>query len=456
MVSQNRWFKYMPSRTNFIYPVLASYGVTMLKQAGFKVDFLDAPAENVSFEDVEKSMAHYDLLILEGRTAVMPRLWERVKAYKEINPGLQVAVYGDHVMNRPKEALERGFDYVIDCGDWDYGILNLAKELRRVGFADPVFSWPRMRDLNHLPLLDRDAVPWKNYFETWRHREQFSWIQSGRGCFGRCTYCSWNYTYYNCQIRTTKSEMVFKEIQHAQEKYGIREFLDDADTFITQPLGVELASRLLEEDLDVFWNIQTRADVICNTPLEDLKRMAKSGLHVVKLGVDGGHNYTLWRIRKGMSIEQPRIAVERLKEAGLEVHINMILGWPWETKKQAYDVIRFVKSLKPNQAQFGLIQPFIGTPIYEEAIKNDWFVQDPDAYEEWDMKYPLLNGEMNSLEISQLYKDAWSQFYFSPRYVLSQLFKATRLCFKHGNLDAFRHLWRGYKAVKNGHLRAVE
>jgi hypothetical protein len=37
-----------------------------------------------------------------------------------------------------------------------------------------------------------------------------------------------------------------------------------------------------------------------------------------------------------------------------------------------------------------------------------------------------------------------------------QLFKATRLAFTEGNLDAFKHLWRGYKAVKDGHLRAVE
>lgn len=456
LVSQNRWFKYMPTKTNMIYPVLASYGVSMLQEAGFDVDFCDAPAEDIELPEVAACIESYDLLILECRTPVMPWRFDTIRILKEANPRLKVAGYGDHIMIRPREALEHGFDYVIDCGDWDLGALRLAQELASGDYVDPVFSWPRMVDLDDLPLLDRDAVPWRNYRETWRHREEFGWIQSGRGCFGRCSYCSWNYTYYGCHMRTMSSETAFKELEHAVHHYGIKEILDDADTFVLKPLGVELARKILEEKLDVFWNIQTRADLVAATPVEDLKLLARSGLHVVKLGLDGGNSFTLQKIQKGHTLEHAREAVKRLKEAGLEIHVNLILGWPWETKREAYQAVEFIKGLKPNQAQFSLIQPFIGTPLFVEALSEGWFCIDPGDYYAWNMKGPILAGEMSPKEIRDLYKYAWRSFYFSPSFVTRQLLKASRLALKEHNLDAFIHLWRGYKGVSSGHLKAVD
>jgi hypothetical protein len=34
--------------------------------------------------------------------------------------------------------------------------------------------------------------------------------------------------------------------------------------------------------------------------------------------------------------------------------------------------------------------------------------------------------------------------------------KSTKLAFEERNLDSFRHLWRGYKGVKEGHMKAVK
>jgi len=456
LVSQNRWFKYLPYRANFIYPVIAAYGVSMLLEDGFDVDFVDAPADQVELSDILSNIASYDLVILEGRTAIMPWLWQLVKRFKDINPKLKAAVYGDHVMVRPHSSLENGFDFVVDCGDYDWGVLQLARALRSNALVPSIFKAPLMEDLNELPLLDRKAVDWKQYFESWRHREEFGWIQSGRGCWAQCSFCSWNHTFYSKTIRTMNHRRVFREIQDGYYEYGIREFLDDADTFILKPFGVDLALDILRAHLDVFWNIQTRADVVASCSIYELSKMKDSGLHIVKLGLDGGNDYTLGRIQKGIDVTQIRKAVENLHKAGLEIHVNMILGYPWEDRKMAYDTIKFVKSLKPNQAQFGLIQPFIGTPMYAEAVENGWFSMDPDDYNTWDMRSPILVGKMSSQEISQLYVDAWRQFYFSKRFIAGQLLKAIKLTVKERDLDSFKHLWRGYNAVKKGHLKAVK
>jgi anaerobic magnesium-protoporphyrin IX monomethyl ester cyclase len=456
LVSQNRWFKYLPTRANFIYPVIAAYGVSMLLKDGFDVEFIDAPAEDRNLQQIMAAISKYDLVILEGRTAVMPWLWQLLRFFKEIKPDLKVVVYGDHVMVRPREALQHGFDHVVCCGDYDLGVYQLVKALDSGDHVPAIFRYPLMENLDDLPPISRTAVNWRNYYESWRHREEFGWIQSGRGCFASCSFCSWNYTFYGKTIRTMSSRAVFERVKFAHATYGVREILDDADTFLMSYLGKPLARELLNEQMDIYWNIQTRADQILTVSQAELEMMKKSGLHVVKLGVDGSNDETLRRIQKGITVHQIRKAVSMLKKAGLEVHVNMILGYPWENKKTAYDCIKFVKSLKPNQAQFGLIQPFIGTPLYSEAVENGWFIRDPDDYGSWDMKEPLLAWAMGSREISKLYKDAWSSFYFSPDYLFKQFWKAMKLSIEHRNLEAFQHLWRGFRAVYYGHMRAVE
>lgn len=455
LVSQNRWFKYLPYRCNFIYPIIAAYGITMIKNAGYDIEFLDAPAENKKLIDVFKRVEKADLVIMEGRTAIMPWIWQLAEMFKKINKSLKVAVYGDHVICRPQESLDTGIDYVINCGDYGFGAFNLVRTLEEGMIAPRIFPSGMMENLDDMPFVDRDLVPWQNYFESWRHREEFGWYESGRGCPYMCTFCSFAHVLYRNKIRVFGVKRIVEELEYATKKYGIKEYLDDSDTFLTI-WGYNFAAELEERGLDIFWNVQTRADQVLIGSVDVWKQMKKSGLHVVKLGVDGGSDYTLSRINKGYDVANVKKAMEILKKAGLETHVNMIIGWPWETKKQAYDVIKWVKKLKPNQAQFSLIQPFIGTPIYDEAVKNGWFDIDPNDYSSWNMKRPILKGEMTPKEIAKLHKDAWKSFYMNPRFVAGQLGKSIKLAFTEQSLNSFKHLWRGFKGVYYGHMRAVE
>jgi radical SAM superfamily enzyme YgiQ (UPF0313 family) len=458
LVGQNRWFKYLSVRTNFIYPEIAASGCTMLKDAGFDVTFIDAPVQERTAKDIldDVKSVYYDLIITEGRTAVINWVWELVHKIHEVDKHVNVAMYGDHVVCRPQESLDKGADFVINSGDYDNGALRLAKSIDNMGITPRNFIVPNLQDLNTLPQIDKTIVDWHNYYETWRHREEFGWATSGRGCYAGCTYCSWNFLYYGHKLRTMTPENAVNRIEHDVNKYGIKEFLDDADTFLCGTWGASYAAEILGRKLDVFWNIQTRSDCVARTRMADMKLMSKSGLHVVKLGGDAGNDYSLWRINKGCTIADTEKAVKMLKEAGCEVHINMIIGYPWESKKEAYDTIKWVKRLKPNQAQFSLLQPYIGTPLYDEAIKEGWFDIDPNDYDSWNTKKPILKGIMSPDEISQLYRDSWHDFYFDLGFVTRQLGKSVASCFRHGNLDSFRHLWRGYKAVKNGHEKAMD
>lgn len=456
LVGQNRWFKYMPNRANFIYPVVVAYGCTMMKEAGHDVSFLDYPAENInglSLRDME-TFSKYDIVIMEGRTAVINWIWEIAKDIKSHCKDTKIAMFGDHVMCKPQESIDKGIDYVINCGDYDYGALMLVNALSKDQDSVPqIFTVPNMASMDNLPFLDRDIVPWRNYYESWRHKDTFGWVAPERGCHARCVYCSWVPTFYHGTVRVMSPRMAVNEIHHAYDKYGIREFLDDSDTFY-KTFGIKFLEELETRKLDVLWNIQTRADQIPD--VETLKRMWKSGLRLVKLGADAGNEGSLLMIRKGHTVKDVELSVKRLKKAKLEVHINMVIGYPWETKKEAYDTIKWLVGLKPNQAQFSLLQPYVGTPLYEDAMKNGWFNIDPLDYDSWDTKKVILKGIMTPEEITKLYRDAWREFYFNRRFILHQLGHAVSESLIHRSLTPYRKLWRGYNGVKGGHLKAMD
>lgn len=191
LVGNNRWFKYLPFRCNFIYPIIAAEGLTLIKNAGHEIDFLDAPAEQKTMSNVLQQIYEkdYDLVIMEGRTAIITWLLEVAIKIKTANHRTKVALYGDHCIIRPHESLQSGIDYIVDCGDYDYGVYKLVEELSNRGYANPIFSESLVKNLDDLPFADRDLVPWQNYFESWRHRDKFGWYQSGRGCWAKCTFC---------------------------------------------------------------------------------------------------------------------------------------------------------------------------------------------------------------------------------------------------------------------------
>ena len=450
---QNRWFKFMPNRTNAIYPTIASYGATLIKSAGHEIDFLDCAATPKSLYEI--GIPEYDIVITESKTPLMPWLWRIVEIFKELSPKTKFAIYGDHVMCRPQESIGKGVDYIINCGDYDYGAFRLVDAIDTGENINPDFRYPNLTNLDMLPFIDRKMVPWENYWETWRHMEKFGWYQSSRGCWGRCIFCSWTPTFYDYKHRSFSAKRIANELEFATHRYGIEEYMDDADTFIPS-WGVKFAEELNSREMDILWNVQERADTALTASLEDWKMMKKSGLRILKIGIDGGSDYTLRRVKKGYDVKTVEDCFKLLKKAGLEIHANMVMCFPWETEHDINSMIRWVKKLGPNQAQFSLVQPFIGTPLYQESIDNDWFQFDPLLFERWDATEPIIAEKMTAQQIQKMYKKAWKSFYFSPKFITWQLAKSIKSSIKEGNLDSFRHLYRGYKGVKDAHVKAMD
>ena len=432
----------MPIRVSIIYPYIASVGISLLKGLGIDVDFLDCPTKNIDRLGFEK-LREYDWIIMEARTPTIKNTYSVAVHLR--NQGIKVLLYGDHAMSFPSEALNY-CDVVISCGDYDWGVYNFFKNGAETKYQ---FKFPLCDSLDALPQPDRIEVPYQEYYESWRHRDNFFWIMSQRGCPYDCTFCAWNRLYWQNRIRYRSPFNVAMEYDSLYNLYGQCEVLDDADCFDTN-WGVKFARQLISRTLshkEIFWAIQTHPNFI--NSLEDLRLLHKSGLRLVKLGVESGNQYTLNRIRKSVQIKQIERAIGLLRQADIQVHANLMVGFPWETRENAYHTIEWIKKCNPNQAQFSMVIPYPWTDLASECQSNSYYVLEAKNYDNYDARLPMLRMDgMTSEEVIQLYKDCWSKFYFNPKYIFNHL-RGLR------HLEGIKQIYRGYRSIRYGHMRSM-
>lgn len=449
-VSQYRFYKRMPIRASIIYPYLAASGVSQIYQAGHGICFMDCPTENKSWKDVEHEVQDADLVILEGRTPIILEIWESIRILKEMNPAMKVAVYGDHVSWNPQETLGRGADFILKGGDFDVAAAWLCDLLEEKMDPGMVIDLGLQEDLDSLPFVDRELVNWRHYFESWKTRKVFLWNMSQRGCFYHCVYCAWAETLWQNRLRQRSPKAVAVETEFLYNGYGQLEILDDADLF-DMNWGVQFAEQLLARNLGdqrVLWSCQTHPALISN--LEDLKLMRKSGLQVVKLGIESGCDQSLKQMRKGSSRAVAERAIKLLQEADVIVHANMMIGFPWESKSDVEEWLNWIKKLDPNQAQFSMVIPYPNTELWHMAAEEGWFIQDPSDWSLYDASFPMLKMEgLSGEEIVDLYRHCWSSFYLNRKYIWNHL-KSVR------HWSGVKQLFSGFKSIVFGHMRAVD
>ena len=270
LLSQNRQFQWFKSPT-YIYPVVPATAATMIKNAGYKVDFIDAIARNMTtkewYEYLDSNTP--DLLFFEVKTPVIYKAWKIVDDLKAKYKNMIVVIAGDHVTAMPDETMNNcKVDYLITGGDYDFLLLNLIEYLngktqlekgiyyrenetiKNTGFFE------LRHDLKSLPFIDRDLTEWKRYAYDNGNFKRIpgTYIMAGRDCWHhRCTFCSWTGIYTNFRART--AENVVDEVDFLYNKYNIREIMDDTGCFPVKKWLNDFCNLMIDKKLNKKVNI---------------------------------------------------------------------------------------------------------------------------------------------------------------------------------------------------------
>lgn len=290
---------------------------------------------------------------------------------------------------------------------------------------------PLMKDLDALPIPDRDLVADTDFRNPKLKVSPYTTMVTSRNCPFHCIYCvpssltfareieNRHYTGKKPPIAFRSEEKVAEEIAmlHAQGYKAIG-FVDD--NFIWNEKRTRAICDALRK-YQIAWSCQARVDAITE-PIA--KILGESDCQAVDLGVESFNDDILQFIRKGVTSQQIYQAINLLKKYHVPVKLNLLIGTsPLETPDTIRDTIRKAKQLKADQLMINIVSPFPGTEFYTMAKDNGWIIDNQyrptDVQKESILNYPHLSAhKMESLLF-------WGNlsYYLSPSFVFTQIRK---------------------------------
>jgi radical SAM superfamily enzyme YgiQ (UPF0313 family) len=461
LLSQNRQFQWF-HRPTYIYPVVPALAATMARDAGHAVAWLDGIAEEWTPEVFEAQLDAFDpeLVLLETKTPVVKAHWAYVKGLKQRRPATRVVMVGDHVTALPAETLNHcPVDYLLTGGNYDFLLVNLLAHLTRGDVLEPGIHWREGNELRNSgafrldhelrkqPWIDRDLTRWRLYAEKNGNfrRTPGTYIMSGRDCWhGKCTFCSWTTLYPTFRMRDPID--VVNEIGQLIEKYGIREIMDDAGSF---PVG-EWLTTFCNEMIARGYHKRVRID--CNMRFgrlteADFRLMRKAGFRLVLFGLESANQSTLDRLVKGVKVEEIRVGAHAAARAGLDVHVTVMFGYPWEGEAEVHRTVELARTLlRKGDAytlQVTMVVPYPGTPLFRE-LDAQGLLRTHD-WDEYDMRTTVMQSPLPEATIKEAVRCVYRGF-LHPETVVRRL-----LTTRHP-IDDLRFYWRGFRSLL-GHLR---
>lgn len=433
MLGQNRQFQWFHN-PSFIYPMVAASAATLLQSKGHEVVWDDGIAQKWTAERWwDRLLAEKpDLIVMETKTPVVRQHWAIADRIKRELPDTTVVLMGDHITAFPDETMNScDCDYAITGGHFDFLLASIVDHLTDGGKLEPGIwhrkggeiantgAFTKRYDLDTLPLIDRELTMWRLYGEPLYKREPFTYTMIGRDCpYGKCTFCSWTTLFPKFSVGSP--ERLLDEIGMLIDRYGVREIFDDTGSFPSGGWMDTFCKGMIQRGYHkkIRLSCNFRFDYL--TP-ERAALMREAGFRLMKLGLESANQATLDRLCKGTQVEEIERGCRIAKDAGLEVHLTVMVGYPWETRADAETTLalatRLMREGLADMLQSTVTIPYPGTPLYREAVENDWLLIEPDDYEAFDMSRPIFKTpDMTSEEVVELCNSIYRSF-LQPAYI---------------------------------------
>jgi anaerobic magnesium-protoporphyrin IX monomethyl ester cyclase len=317
--------------------------------------------------------------------------------------GVRVVVSGHDAADAPQVYLQAGAEFVI-VGE---GEITLGELLERMnagngaaGVAPPAGATPAVRyddipglvfthlgmqrrtgprallkDLDQLPTAAWDLVDVPRYREFWTRRHGFFSLNlvTTRGCPYLCNWCA--KPVYGNTYHTRSPDRVVEEIRLLRARYAPDHLWFCDDIFgLKKRWLLPFAEKIAAEGLAVPFLCQTRVDLMTDENVDALRR---AGCAEAWMGVESGSQAILDAMEKGITVDQVRAAVERLRGAGIRVGFFLQFGYPGERWPEIEMTRRLVGELAPDEIGISVSYPLPGTGFHERVSaqlgdKRNW------------------------------------------------------------------------------------
>jgi anaerobic magnesium-protoporphyrin IX monomethyl ester cyclase len=362
-----------------IFPVGIAYVSASLKQAGCNVftinlEFYDGDISPVLERMIESN--HIDVVCVGGLSYDCSKLLAVIRSVRAIKPGIITVVGGGIISSDPEPAMRvLGADIGI-IGEGEITMRELASAMdkglpsddipgliKRNMHDDSYFITARRReidDLDSLPLPDFGGF---NYSD-WTKISGTGLIVGSRSCTHNCTFC---FHTSGRKYRQRSLDSIFNELEFQMDQFGIRCISMSDELFASDKQRVyEFCDRIRE--YHIAWSVALR---VCDVDADLIRRMKESGCIGISYGLESADNRVLKSMRKMITVEQIKAALELTYEAGINTTGGFIFGDMREDRDTLKNTLDFWH--QNNQRHYmsvTMINVFPGSYLYKHACKE--------------------------------------------------------------------------------------
>ncbi|MGE0704676.1 MAG: radical SAM protein, partial [Vicinamibacterales bacterium] len=359
-------------------PVGPAYLAASLRQAGHQARIVDGLGENpfqvtslfdgtvmaigLRSEEIVERIAPDTGLI--GVSCMFSQDWPEIRRLirmtRERFPGVPIVAGGEHIAATPQWTLLNTPEVdVCVVGEGEETIVELATAIDAKAPFDDIAGLmlrdgdgvrstgprARIRNLDDIPWPAWDLVPIDKYLDNGLgygvDRGRSMPMIATRGCPYQCTFCS------NPEMWTTRwyardPEQVLDEIQLYQDKYGATNFdFYDLTAIVKKAWILQFTRRILERKMVFTWQLPsgTRSEAIDD---EVSQLLYASGCRNMSYAPESGSPEVLKRIKKVVKLDRLEASVVGAVRAGLNVKLNIIMGFPDEKREELNQTIQFL------------------------------------------------------------------------------------------------------------------
>lgn len=432
-----RWCQWHDFKTSWeIVPYNLCLLAAMIEQ-DYEVSILDANFNDLTLADLRNHVSSLSpdvvgitMLTSEYREAAH----EAAKAVKTAGGDITTILGGVYATTSPMIAMrDESIDYLVR-GEGEHILPELLSHLsgrcalpsEGIAYREngkPV-SMPKtclIEDLNSLPFPALHLIDYSRYTNSVQRvsvdgpaRMPVARIRTSRGCPVGCTFCQVEQI-SGKKLRPRSVQNVIDELKWQKEEYGIKSVLfNDDNLILNKKRAKELFRSMIRENLDLTWNATAVAVFALDEELIAL--MKESGCVYMDIAVESGNKRILDEIiEKPVNLDYAIKMARRIKEEGIYLAANFIIGFPGETWQEIRNTLKYAEKIAVDYVKIFIATPLKGTRLYDNIVAAG-LLEDLSHEVEQEMNWSvskIKSDEFTSKDLSILRAYEWDRINFT-------------------------------------------
>lgn len=426
-------------------PVGLAYITSVLKQNGYKVDWLNLNHHDGTIDDVVKkalSQERYDLILTGGLSAFYPAIKNCVHLFRKYAPNARVVLGGGAISSQPELIFKLlKPDYMV-IGEGEATVLELLKCLKNDGNPDVINgigyfgtdgklvltkSRESIKDIDELPFPDYEGLGFETYLDhAVAYSDIFDYpraypLVSSRSCPFSCTFCfhPTGKVYRQRSVPNIIEELSFGIKRYRINFINIYDELFSYDKERVYEFCVQIKQLFKTVPWEVKWSCQIRVDKLDEDLLLTMK---EAGCLVLSLGLESYSPVVLKSMQKKTTPQQIDQALEITRRLNIAIQGNFIFGDPAETTGTAYETLNYWKKsvYSGGGINLGYIYPYPGTPLYHHCLSKGIIKDEVDFIENITTRLAVpinMSNTMTEQEFVKLQRDLYGAVRVYRKYV---------------------------------------